>query len=61
MFTTEQLKQLSNFLIHEFREVFATKEDIKELSDKIDALQLTMDSVIKLAQSTKLKNNLLRL
>lgn len=49
MFTIEQLKQLSDFLIHEFKEVFATKEDLKFLDDKINTLQNTMDSVAKLA------------
>lgn len=49
MFTIEQLKQLSDFLIHEFKEVFATKDDLKVLDDKINTLQNTMDGVAKLA------------
>ncbi len=48
MFTIEQLKQLSDFLIHEFKEVFVTKEDLKVLDIKISNLQSTMDGIAKI-------------
>ncbi len=48
MFTIEQLKQLSDFLIHEFKEVFVTKEDLKVLDIKISNLQSTMDGIVKI-------------
>jgi predicted nucleic acid-binding Zn-ribbon protein len=49
IFTVEQFKQLSDFLIDEFKEVFATKEDLKELKDQISEIQTTMDGIAKLA------------
>ncbi len=48
MFTIEQLKQLSAFLIDEFKEVFATKEDLKVLDIKISNLQTSMDGIVKI-------------
>ncbi len=48
MFTIEQLKQLSDFLIDEFKEVFATKEDLKVLDIKISNLQTSMDGIVKI-------------
>lgn len=48
MFTIEQLKQLSDFLKQEFKEVFATQEDLKVLDVKIDTLQTSIDGLAKL-------------
>lgn len=53
MFTTEQLKQLSNFLINEFKEVFATKADFKVLDDKISTLQNSVDGLAKLGSDNQ--------
>lgn len=52
MFTIAQLKQLSAFLIEEFKEVFVTKEDFQEIKDQINAIQNNIDGFMK----TTIKN-----
>ncbi len=53
MFTIEQLKQLSNFLIEEFKEVFATKEDLREIEQKIDTMQNNIDGFMKITMKNE--------
>ncbi len=47
MFSIKQLQQLSSFLIEDFKEVFATKEDLKEIKDTIYTIQKNMDGFMR--------------
>ena len=44
MFTIEQLTQLSNFLIEDFKGVFATRE---EMNERFDRIHNTLDGLSK--------------
>lgn len=48
MFSIEQLKQLSDFLIKDFKDVFVTKEDITVLDTKIMGIQNSLDNMAKI-------------
>lgn len=53
MFTIEQLKQLSDFLIHEFKEVFATKEDVQDLKEEIREIRTHVDNLAGLGKNNE--------
>lgn len=58
MFIIEQLKQLSDFLIQEFKEVFATKEEMDEkftkVYDDFSTLQKSVDAFSKTEAAPKI-------
>jgi K+/H+ antiporter YhaU regulatory subunit KhtT len=47
MFTIKQLKQLSNYLVHDFKEVLATKEDLAEVNHRLTNVENMMDGLAK--------------
>ncbi len=50
MFTIEQMKQISEYLINDFKKVFATKQDFDEFYDRIyqlnDSLQKSISQIL---------------
>jgi hypothetical protein len=47
MFKMEELKQLSDFLLEEFKTIFVTKEDLDKVDKKIDNLTTSVDGLAK--------------
>ncbi len=47
MLTAKDISKLSDYLLVVFKDVFATKEDIKKLTDKFDKLQISVDAFAK--------------
>jgi len=45
MFTNQDIKRLSNYLLEVFKDAFATKEDIQQIEAKIDTLQTSFDKI----------------
>ena len=47
MLSTNELKQLTTYQVEVFKDVFATKTDIKGLETKINNVQNSLDAVLK--------------
>ena len=47
MLSTNELKQLTDYQVAVFKDVFATKSDIKGLETKIGNVQTSLDAVLK--------------
>lgn len=46
MLDTEDIKKLTKYQIEVFKDVFATKEDLKKTDSKIDKIQTSLDAVL---------------
>mgnify|MGYP000252200750 CR=1 FL=1 len=53
MFTIKQLKQLSAYLIYDFKEVFTTKEDLEEVNQRLANVENIMNGLAKSHLSTE--------
>ena len=47
MLETEDIKKLTEYQVEVFKDVFATKEDLKKTDAKIGQIQSTLDAVLK--------------
>ena len=47
MLTTDEIKKLTEYQVEVFKDVFATKDDIKGLEIKINNVQTSLDIVLK--------------
>ncbi|MDR3643098.1 MAG: hypothetical protein P4L74_05755 [Candidatus Doudnabacteria bacterium] len=47
MLSTEEIKKLTDYQLVVFKEVFATKNDLKVLEHKVDKVQTSLDAVLK--------------
>lgn len=47
MLSTEEIKKLTEYQVEVFKDVFATKDDIKEIDGKLNTLQTSVDSLSK--------------
>jgi len=56
MLTTEDIKNLAEYLKDVFKDVFVTKEEFKQLDGKISNLQTSVDA-IALAQKNETEKN----
>ncbi len=59
MLTAEDIKNLTEYQKEAFRDVFATKEDAKEIKDQISVIQTTLDAVILDNKNINDKNKVL--
>lgn len=51
MFSTEEIKKLTNYQIEAFKDVFATKEDVGEIKGQLNTLQTSVDDLSKSKQT----------
>lgn len=47
MLSTEDIHKLSSYLLEVFKDAFASKDDIKDINEKIDTMQNSLDAVLK--------------
>lgn len=47
MLDTKDIEKLTKYQIEVFKDVFATKEDLKKTDAKIDKIQTSLDAVLK--------------
>ncbi len=52
MLTTEEMKKLIKYQVEVFKDVFATKDDIKEVKKSLNTLQTSVDN-LSLDKKTK--------
>lgn len=53
MFTDEDIKNLTNYQLDVFKDVFMTKENGEKLEGKIDKIQTTLDGFAKTSKDNK--------
>ena len=47
MLTTDEIKKLTEYQVEVFKDVFATKEDIKEIKTSLNTLQTSVNNLSK--------------
>ncbi len=57
--TPEDIKKLTDYQIVAFKDVFATKEDVKDLKGSLNTLQTSVDAIAKDKQTREQESTVL--
>jgi len=58
MLSTEEIKKLTDYQVEVFKDVFATKDDLKEVKSTLHSLQISLDSIAKDTKDIKAKQGI---